>query len=259
VTSESTTRETGAKPASGLPRQALFRFLLLALLVAAGFAALRWTPLAGYASGPQLKAAFESLRQAWWAPALLIAVYLLASPIGMPAVPPMLAGAVVFGAAQGTLYNLIGLFLGAASTYALGRFLGRDFVRHLAGKRLKKVERGLAQRGFWGLVAIRFVPGLPFAVTNYCAALAGVPPGLFLATTAVGLIPAVFIYTYFFAALAHAAEGRRSAIWLQLGVAVVFLILLTLLPPLLQGRRRRARYRALVEQRQVRRKRRRAD
>src|SRR6202034_1644470 len=84
------------------PRRTLLRFLLLPVLVAGGYAAVRWTPLAAYASGPALAATIGRLRQSWWAPALLVGGYAVLSPLGVPATPLMIAGGVVVGAVGGS-------------------------------------------------------------------------------------------------------------------------------------------------------------
>jgi uncharacterized membrane protein YdjX (TVP38/TMEM64 family) len=237
-----------SSPPRKVPRRTLLRFLLLPVLVAGGYAAVRWTPLAAYASGPALAGTIGRLREAWWAPALLVGGYVVLSPLGVPATPLMIAGGVVFGAVAGSLYNGLGVFLGAAATFFLGRVLGRDLVIHLAGKRLRRVERAIARRGFWSLVAVRFIP-LPFPLVNYGAALAGLRPALFLTTTAIGIAPTVTIYTIFFAAVAHAASGRRTEMVIQLVVSIVLLVAVTVVPQLLQGRRRKATLATLREQR----------
>lgn len=231
-----------------MPRRTLLRFLLLPLLLAAGYAAVRWTPLAAYDSGPALAGLIRHLQSAWWAPALLVGGYVVLSPLGVPATPLLFAGGVVFGAVAGSVYNILGVFLGAAASFFLGRVLGRDLVTHLAGRRLRRVERAIARRGFWSLVAVRFVP-LPFPLVNYGAALAGLRPLLFLSTTAIGIAPTVTLYSIFFAAVAHAAAGRRREMAIQLGASIVLLIAVTLVPQLVQRRRRRARLQALREAR----------
>lgn len=234
-----------------VPPRLLLRFLALALIVGTGFAALRWTPLADYVTFEKVSALLTQLRGAWWAPVALIVSYIVLCPLGVPATPMMIAGGVVFGVVEGSIYNILGVFLGGASTYFLGRGLGRGLVLHLAGNRLKKVERVIARRGFWGLVGVRFLP-LPFPVVNYCAALAGVPPGLFLTTTAVGLVPGVTVFTYFAALLTKAASGNRSGIILQFAIASFLLLLLTLIPQIWTMRKRRARYREICALRRVR-------
>jgi uncharacterized membrane protein YdjX (TVP38/TMEM64 family) len=166
----------------------------------------------------------------------------------VPATPMMITGGVVFGTVLGSVYNVLGVFLGGAATYFMARFLGRDFVLHLAGKRLKKVERAIARRGFWGLVGVRFLP-LPYPLVNYCAALAGVRPVPFLVTTFIGLVPTVTLFTYFASTLSRLAAEDRSGVYLQLAVASILLLLLTLVPQVLAGRKRRERYRLIVERR----------
>lgn len=237
--------ETISEEGGRLPRHLLVRFAVLVLIVAGGFAALRWTPLAGVLSKEAVLAMLERLRGTWWAPALLVGSYVVLCPLGFPASPLMVAGGMVFGTLLGSVYNFAGVFLGGAATYYLGLHLGRDFVRHLGGKRMRRVERAIQQQGgFWSLVGIRFLP-LPYALVNYCAALAGISPSLFLSSTATGLAMTIPIFTYFAATLTRAASGARSGIYLQFGIAVVLLVAVTLLPRVWAGRKRRERYREL--------------
>ncbi|HEX5760853.1 MAG TPA: VTT domain-containing protein [Thermoanaerobaculia bacterium] len=244
------THEPSERPR--IPRRLVVRFVLLLLIVGGGFAALRWTPLADRLSEEAILATFEQLRESWWAPAALVASYVLLCPIGVPAAPMMVAGGVVFGTLQGWAWSFLGTVLAAAVTYLLGRLLGRDFVAHLMGRRLKRVERAIARRGFWSLVGARFMP-LPFAVVNYGAALAGVPFGLYLATTALGLLPATLFFTYFSATLTKAAGPERSAVMVQLVAAAVLLLALSMAPNVWNAVRRRKRYREVMTSRATRR------
>lgn len=231
-----------------MPRSLLIRFLTLLVIVATGFAVLRWTPLADQMTVERISELFDRLRGTWWAPAALIACYVLLCPLGVPASPLMITGGVVFGAVLGSVYNFVGLFLGGAAAYFMGRTLGRDFVLHLAGRRLKRVERAIARRGFWGLVGVRFLP-LPYPLVNFCAALVGVRPALFLTTTAIGLVPGVVLITYFASTLSKLAAQDRSGVYLQLLLASLLMLLITLVPQVLAGRRRRERYRLMLEKR----------
>ena len=227
-----------------MPRHLLLRFLLLVVIVGTGFAVLRWTPLAEYLTVEKVSALLDRLRDAWWAPVALIASYLFLCPLGVPATPMMVAGGMVFGPVMGSVYNIVGTFLGGAASYFLGRGLGRGFILHLMGSRLKRVERIIARRGFWGLVGMRFLP-VPYPLVNYTAALAGVRPALFLITTAIGLIPGVAVFTYFASLLTKAASGNRSGIVIQFAVASALMLLLTFIPQVWTMRKRRERYREI--------------
>jgi uncharacterized membrane protein YdjX (TVP38/TMEM64 family) len=225
-----------------IPRHLVIRFIALVAIVGTGFAVLRWSPAAQYFNKEAILALFDRLRDTWWAPGLLMLSYFLLCPLGVPATPLMIAGGMVWGVLWGSVYNVIGIFLGAASTYWLGRVLGREFVLHLFGNRLNKVERMVARRGgFWSLAGVRFLP-LPFVLVNYCAAFVGIRPSLFLGATAAGLSLTVPIFTYFAHALSQAATGNRSGVYLQLAVAMVLLMLIILLPRVWQGKKRKERY-----------------
>jgi uncharacterized membrane protein YdjX (TVP38/TMEM64 family) len=236
-----------------IPRRLLIRFLALVVIVGTGFALLRWSPLAELLDKDALLALFERLRGTWWAPVLLILSYVVLCPLGVPATPMVIAGAVVWGVLWGSVYNVLGTFLGAAVTYWLGRVLGRDFVLYLFGRKLRRVERMVSRRGgFLSLAAVRFLP-VPFALVNYCAAFVGIRPGLFLSATLAGMSVTLPIFTYFAHALSRAATAERSGVYLQLGVAMFFFFLVTFLPRFWQARKRKEKYRALLARRQGRR------
>ncbi|MFL6234467.1 MAG: TVP38/TMEM64 family protein [Thermoanaerobaculia bacterium] len=234
-----------------VPRHLLLRFLVLVVIVVTGFAVLRWTPLSQYLTVAKISALFDQLRDTWWAPAALILAYVVLCPLGVPASPMMIAGGMVFGPVWGSIYNILGTFLGGTATYFMGRGLGRDFVRHLAGNKLKRVERLIARRGFWGLVGIRFLP-IPYPLVNYTAALTGIRPALFMTTTALGLIPGATVYTYFASLLPKAASGDLSGILGKLFTISAMMLLLTFIPQIWTAKKRKERYRELCARRRTR-------
>jgi phospholipase D1/2 len=231
-----------------VPRHLLLRFIALVVIVATGFAVLRFTPLSEYLTVEKVSALFDRLRTTWWAPLALIGAYVVLCPLGVPATPMMLTGGMVFGFIPGFIYNLLGTWLGGVTTYFLGRILGRDFVLHLAGNRLKKVERAIARRGFWSLVTLRLLP-IPYPLVNYTAALTGIPPVLFMVTTLLGLIPANLLFAYFASSLVHLVGPERNKIYLQFGAVIALLVLLTVAPQLWVARKRGERFRELKARR----------
>jgi phospholipase D1/2 len=217
-------------------RGAVLRFAALVAIVAGGLALLRWGPVAERLDPAELLATFRAIGAEPWAPVALIAAYVVLCPLGIPVSPLIMAGGVVFGFATGTLLNLAGTWLGAAATFGAARLLGRDLVAQVLGARLARVERAVERHGFWTLVRLRFVP-IPFALVNYAAALAGVRSGTFLGATALGLAPAVALFTYFAAALSRAAAGEPHDVLAQLGAAFAALLVLTFVVPWLLRRR----------------------
>ena len=238
-------------PAPRIPRRAVVRFAVLLVVVAAGAAALRWTPLAAYFTREALVDLFHRVASSPWAPAGFVVLYALLCPLGVPVTPLVVAGGLVFGIGWGSLYNFLGCVAGAITTYVMGRLLGREFVSHLLGGRLKRVERLLARTRFWTVVRIRLVP-IPFPLVNYAAALAGVPPWLYVSGTAFGLAPSIFFYTYFAALLIRATGPHRGAVLAQALAVFAVLFALTFLPKVIEGRRRKRRYQELTAARRAR-------
>jgi len=238
--------------ARSVPRWAVWRFVLLIALIGSCVAVLHLTPLGErfnqLLDREQLTALRAGLRARWWTAPALILAYSILAPLGAPVSPLMLAGGAIFGTLTGSALNILGTFLGAAASFYLARALGRDFVTHILGDRLKRVERLIARRGFWTWVRIRFIP-IPFPIVNYGAALSGVPAALFLIATGIGLIPANIVFTYFAAAMLDSVGDDRSVILLRMGMAVAALLALSFVPNVLGRLHRRRRYQELREKR----------
>jgi uncharacterized membrane protein YdjX (TVP38/TMEM64 family) len=236
-----------------IPRNVWLRAALFIGLLLAGICIVRFTPVGEAFTEERVLSLVETLRGTWWAPLLLIGLFPLVSTLGLPPIP-LLVGGAAFGAFHGSIYNVVGLLLGAAVAYGLAKLLGREFVVRITGERLRRAESIFARHGFWPLVQTRFMP-LPFSLVNFGAALAGVRPAFFLVTSAVGLIPSTLIHTYFMAQ-AMATQGRERAftLALYLGVFVLFNVLLSTLW-LRERTQRRKRYRELVAERARRRER----
>lgn len=239
-----------AAPLHHPPKRAWLRFVAFALVVVLGFSLVFFTPLRQYLDRQRLIEALTALRGAWWSPLALLGLHLVLAPLGLPMSPVVLAGGAVFGMWYGGLLNLIGLFLGATASYLLARSLGRELIIHLAGKRLKRLERQLHKNGFWALVALRIVP-LPFPVANFGMALAGVRPGRFFLTTLVGMTPTTFLYSYSAAMLMQAAAGGAGA-GRKITLAVLSLAVLAAVPAILSRSERRRRYERLLAARRAR-------
>jgi uncharacterized membrane protein YdjX (TVP38/TMEM64 family) len=245
-------RHPQVRPYQRFPLGATVRFLSLLGLLAVGAALLRFTPLGHLLERHRLVAFFLGLRDSSWAPLVLIGLYILAGPIGLPMTPLIIAGGIVFGSLQGAAYNTLGCVLGAAISYGLARLLGRDFVRRVAGKRLKRIETLLRRHGFWSMVGVRFLP-VPFPVVNFGAALAGVKFGRFILTSTLGIAPAMLIYTYFAASLFDMWQGGDRSKLGKIGLAFLGVVAISLAPTIWQQLRRRQRYRQLVVERHARR------
>ena len=217
------------------------KFALLLLLVIGGFLAARYTPLSEYLKIERIQGYLDHVRGLWWAPAALVGTIVVLGSLGLPATPFIVAGAAIFGAVWGTVWNWVGIFLSSLTGFLLARMLGREFVERIGGDKLARAEKLLHRRGFMPLIAIRFLP-VPFTLVNAAAAVVGVKLPKFLFASAIGLLPPIAILTYFSAALLEAATGDRAAIVRQALMVSITAALCVFFPI---GLRRRLRKRKL--------------
>ncbi|MFI9583232.1 TVP38/TMEM64 family protein [Streptomyces sp. NPDC052236] len=106
-----------------------------------------------------------------------------------------LAAGALFGSQAGIAAALTGTVLGAGIAFTLGRVLGQDALRPLLrGRWLKAADSQLSRHGFRSVLALRLFPGVPFAATNYCAAVSRMGYVPFLLATGLGSIPNTAAY-----------------------------------------------------------------
>jgi uncharacterized membrane protein YdjX (TVP38/TMEM64 family) len=235
-----------------LPVGVTLRFLSIFALFGLALAVLRFTPAGDYLDRERLVVFFDTLKMSPWAPLVLIALFVVLAPTGIPMTPLIIVGGVVFGRFYGALINIAGCILGAGISFLFARLMGRDFVRKVAGKRLRRVETMLRRHGFWTLVGVRFMP-VPFPVVNFGAALAGVRFPTFILSSAIGLTPALLIYTSVASGMFDIARGGDRSQLRGLVPVMLGLIALSVVPMIVQQRRRKRRYHRLLAERQIRR------
>lgn len=106
-----------------------------------------------------------------------------------------LAAGALFGAQMGIGAALAGTVVGAGVSFGLGRLLGQDALRPLLkAKLLTKADRELSSHGFRSMLVIRLLPGIPFAGSNYAAAVSRMRWPTFLTATGLGSLPNTAAY-----------------------------------------------------------------
>lgn len=133
----------------------------------------------------------------WLAPILFIIFYGLATILFLPTMVFTLAGGAIFGPVTGVVLNLLGATLGAAFSFLITRYLIYDWFHTKKGTRLAKITSGVEKKGWMFIAIVRLFPIIPFNLVNYGLGLTNIPFRIYLLTTALFLIPAEIIYTYF--------------------------------------------------------------
>lgn len=174
----------------------------------------------------------EHLRGVWYGPLVFIASFMLACIFALPASVFVLAAGFIWGWLFGGIYSVIGGLLGAVVSFYLGRFVGEGMLARF-GRVGRLVARQIDHAGFRSLLVMRFIPGIPFAVVNYGAGVAGAPFRAFLASTVIGVIPSMFVFAYSADALFNGAMTEGDAVK-RLTIVCALMLGITLLPVLVK-------------------------
>lgn len=205
----------------------LLRLVLLVGAVTAG-GLVAWSVL-----GDDLEVVRSSVRAAGaWGAVVFVVLHVVLSLVPVPrSLLAVVAGA-LFGVAGGIALSYVGSVLSAATTFALGRRLGREAVTRLAGARAARVDRLLREQGFLAVVLARLTPVAPFVVTSYGAGMSAVRTRDYALGSLAGLVPGSVAWA------TVGASADADARTLQVAGSVTVLLLVT---ALVVARRLRAR------------------
>ncbi|HEX6137557.1 MAG TPA: VTT domain-containing protein [Casimicrobiaceae bacterium] len=219
-------------------RARLVGVALGALALVALTLAWRFTPLREWLALDRLVGLASALRDLSWAPIAVLLAYVAGGLVAFPLLALVAATALVFGPWLGPIYTLAGATLSAVVTFAIGRRLGRETVRRLAGRRVNDLSRRLARRGLVAIVFVRMLPIAPFSIVNVVAGASHIRWSDFLLGTVIGLLPGVVAMTFFVdRALAVIREPGPGAFAL-LGVAAALIVaLVAVLRRMVHGRK----------------------
>lgn len=198
-------------------------FVLGAVVVA-----LYLSPARAYMTPDNVRAFVEHLRGLWYGPVVFILAFTLACVFAMPASVFIIAAGFIFGWLPGTLYSFVGGMIGAMASFYLGRFVGEGMLAKF-GRVGRAVAKQVDHATFGSLLALRFIPGIPFAVLNYGCGVAGVRVRDYLLSTAIGVIPPMFVFGYCADALLNGSMSEGDAVR-RLVVVLALMLFITLLP-----------------------------
>jgi len=165
-----------------------------------------------------------------------VALYIAIVSFSLPgSVVMTLAGGFLFGTFGGGALTVVAATLGATALFMIAKGAIGNSLRERAGPFLRRMEDGFHANAFSYLLFLRLVPAFPFWVVNLVPALLGVPSGVFIMATLLGIIPGTFIFASFGAGLGEifdaGAEVNLSSLFNPPLIAgLVGLGLLSLLP-----------------------------
>jgi uncharacterized membrane protein YdjX (TVP38/TMEM64 family) len=141
-----------------------------------------------------------------------IGLYIVTVALSVPgAIFLTVSGGFLFGLVVGASTAVIGATIGATLIFLVARTaLGETLLRR-AGPRALKLAQGFRDDAFSYLLFLRLVPAFPFFLVNLVPAVAGVGLGPFVAATALGVIPAAFVYAFAGTGLDSVIMAQKSA------------------------------------------------
>jgi uncharacterized membrane protein YdjX (TVP38/TMEM64 family) len=210
-----------------MTRRTLIR-LLIALVLVAAVAAVWFSPLREYLTKKNIQLFVEHLRGLWYGPLAFIGLFAIGCVLALPASMFVVAAGFIWGWAMGGLYSIIGGLLGAIASFYLGRFIGEGLLARF-GRLGRMVAKQVDHAGFRSMVVLRFIPGIPFAVLNYGAGVAGVAFRDYFFSTVIGIVPGMMVFAYCSDALLNGSMSEGDA-FLRLAGVCALMITITLLP-----------------------------
>lgn len=128
---------------------------------------------------------------------VLISVAVIVIPI--PASPLAIISGIIFGPWLGMLYTLIGATFGALVAFLIARFFFQDFIkRKFSNNRLyQKIMKSDNKRVISFIFFTRLMPQISFDLVSYISGLTRINIFVFAIVTFLGMIPIVFLETFF--------------------------------------------------------------
>jgi uncharacterized membrane protein YdjX (TVP38/TMEM64 family) len=147
-----------------------------------------------------------------------VAFYVLATALSFPAASMLtIFAGFLFGWLPGAGLAIVGATGGASILFAAARTAFGNFMRDRAGGLAASFSKGFEKDAFAYLLVLRLAPFVPFFLVNVAPALCGVRPKVFVAATAIGILPGALAYSWLgqgldSVLLAANAAGRHASI-----------------------------------------------
>lgn len=201
--------------------------LLLAIFLGVWF-----SPLREHLTRENIRAGVDQVRSLWYAPILYVLIYAAGCTVALPASIFVIAAGFIWGWLLGGAYAMVGGMLGAVISFFAARLLGEGLLVRF-GRIGAVVAKQVDHAGFKTLLVLRNIPGIPFAVLNYGAGVAGVRFRDYFFATLIGIAPSKFVFTYCADALFNGSMSEGDALQ-RLVIVGVLVISLILLPTLVK-------------------------
>ncbi|MBB4010825.1 TVP38/TMEM64 family protein [Niveibacterium umoris] len=157
-------------------------------------------------------------------PLAAVGGFALACVVAVPLSVLMLVTVLAFGPLLGVAYGVTGATIGAATSFLIGRRIGRRAMQKLAGARLAHIDRQLGRRGVLSATMIRLVPVAPFAVVNMLAGVSAIRLRHFLIGNLLGMLPMTLASALFAEQIVRAVARPNGLTLALLGITLALIV-----------------------------------
>lgn len=170
------------------------------------------------------------------AAAAYMLIYVVVVAFSLPGGAVMtIAGGFLFGQILGSAYVVFAATVGATILFVAAKTAFGDLLRARAGPFLQRMEAGFRENALSYLLVLRLIPAFPFFVVNLVPAFLGVPIGIYIVATFIGIIPGTFVYALVGAGLGSIFDSGKdfsagSVLTPEIVTALAGLAILALLP-----------------------------
>jgi len=130
-----------------------------------------------------------------YAPLIYIVLFTIVPLTLFPDSILAIAGGMIFGLVNGTIYTMIGAVCGASLSFYLSRTFGQTLLKFLLGKHSNLSIEKFKGKGFLFILFLRLIPLIPFDIISYSAGLSEIKYKGFILATVFGIIPGVLVFT----------------------------------------------------------------
>lgn len=126
---------------------------------------------------------------------VLVYVCVVTPPLPLAAVTALIGGA-LFGRWWGTGLMSVASVISATLAFLLARYLFRDWANRRLGGLMRRINAGFARDGVWYVVALRWMPAVPFFAVNMGLGLTPVGLRQYVLVSWAAMLPFTFLYAH---------------------------------------------------------------
>jgi uncharacterized membrane protein YdjX (TVP38/TMEM64 family) len=169
------------------------------------------------------------------APLVYIGLYLVSTVFFLPGSPVTILAGFIFGPVWGVFYASIASIISVSVAFLIARYVARDLVEGWVkdNAQFRKIDEQVEEQGWRILMFTRLVPIFPFNLQNYAYGLTSIRFPTFVFISAIFMLPGTIALVLLGGAFVS-GEGNVLKTMLYLGIAGVFMLVLSLVPNFLR-------------------------